>query len=163
MTTADDSHQMPAVADADHLLDPFPWYATMRRETPVHRDPATDTWHLFRYADVQRVLGDWETFSSRTPPPPGQDDFNQSLITTDPPRHRSLRALAQQAFTPRRVDELAPRITEIAHGLLDRAADQRRMDFVRDFAIPLPVTVIAELLGVPLADQDDFKRWSDGW
>jgi cytochrome P450 len=104
----------------------------------------------------------WQLFSSQVQHPPEQTDFTQSLNYTDPPKHQSLRSLVAKVFTPRHVEELAPRITQITHELIDRVQGQHRMDFVHDLAIPLPVIVIAEILGVPVADRADFKRWSDG-
>jgi cytochrome P450 len=94
--------------------------------------------------------------------PPEQTDFTQSLNYTDPPKHQSLRSLVAKVFTARHVEELAPRITQITHELIDQVQGQHRMDFVHDLATPLPVIVMAEILGVPVADRADFKRWSDG-
>src|SRR3954471_1107919 len=101
-------------------LNPFPRYDAMRHSEPVFQDPDTGVWHVFRYEDVQRVLSEHATFSSRF----GGDDpsgqlFAASLINTDPPRHRQLRSLVSQAFTPRSVDELAPRIQALTDELLD--------------------------------------------
>jgi cytochrome P450 len=142
--------------------NPFPWYAKMRREAPVFYDAERQNWMVFRYDDVKQVFADWQTFSSKIPHPPEQTDFTQSLNYTDPPKHRSLRSLVAKVFTARRVQELAPRITEITHELIDQVRGCERMDFMHDLAIPLPVIVIAEILGVPVSDRADFKRWSDG-
>jgi cytochrome P450 len=139
-------------------LTPFPWYAAMRASAPVLQDPSTSTWQLFRYADVQRALSDYESFSSQLG---GHDALSQSLISTDPPRHRQLRALVTQAFTPRAVENLAPRVQAITDELLDQVADRGEFDLVRDLAYPLPVIVISELLGVPAEERDKFKDWSD--
>jgi cytochrome P450 len=79
----------------------------------------------------------------------------------DPPRHRQLRNLVSQVFTPRMVAQLEPRISAITNDLLDNVAAAGEMDVVRDLAYPLPVTVIAELLGIPAEQREDFKRWSD--
>jgi cytochrome P450 len=87
--------------------------------------------------------------------------FTASMISTDPPRHDQLRALVTQAFTPKAVQSLAPRIEAIVNELLDHAMVHDYMDIIHDLAIPLPVTVIAELLGVPAADRQRFKHWSD--
>ncbi|KAB8333171.1 cytochrome P450 [Scytonema tolypothrichoides VB-61278] len=144
------------------LSNPFPWYAKMRRFSPVFYDAKQQSWMVFRYEDVKQVFADWQIFSSKTPHPPEQTDLTQSLISTDPPKHRSLRSLVAKVFTARRVEELAPRITQITHELIDKVQGQERMDFMHDLAIPLPVIVISEILGVPIEDQDDFKRWSDG-
>jgi cytochrome P450 len=142
--------------------NPFPWYAKMRREAPVFYDAERQTWMVFCYDDVKQVFADWQTFSSKIPHPPEQTDFTQSLNYTDPPKHRSLRSLVAKVFTVRRVQELAPRITEITHELIDQVQGRDRMDFMHDLAIPLPVIVIAEILGVPVSDRADFKHWSDG-
>jgi cytochrome P450 len=148
--------------------DPFPWYRAMRAGAPVSYDAQYDTWHVFRYGDVQRVLSEYAAFSSASlgggRPGPGRQamtPIGASLISTDPPRHRQLRALVSQAFTPRTIEALAPRITAVTHELLDRVAPAGAMDLVGDFAYPLPVIVIAQLLGIPPAERDRFKAWSD--
>ena len=89
------------------------------------------------------------------------DPLGSSILQMDPPRHRQLRNLVSQAFTPRIVAQLEPRITAITNELLDHVAAAGEMDVVRDLAYPLPVTVIAELLGIPVELREDFKRWSD--
>lgn len=144
--------------------DPYPWYRTMRHDAPVFHDPRDGSWNVFRFADVQRVLQDHQTFSadlSGALPVDQRDAFQASLIGVDPPRHHRLRSLVSKAFTPRAVADLAPRIAEIADGFLDRAIDRGEMDVVADLAAPLPVTVIAEMLGIPADDRDRFRRWSD--
>lgn len=142
--------------------NPFPWYAKMRREAPVFYDAEQQCWMVFRYEDVKRVLTDWQTFSSKIPHPPKQTDLTQSLNYTDPPKHQLLRSLVAKVFTARRVEELAPRITQITHELIDKVQDQKQLDFMHDLAIPLPIIAIAEILGIPTEDRDDFKQWSDG-
>lgn len=87
--------------------------------------------------------------------------FSSSILNMDPPRHRQLRSLVSQAFTPRMVAHMEARITEITNGLLDQVVTQGKMDAIRDLAYPLPVMVIAELLGIPTELREDFKRWSD--
>jgi cytochrome P450 len=146
------------------LLDPFPWYRTMRESQPVTYDPRSSNWSVFRYDDVVRVLSDYTAFSSQVQGRNTQSvnqPFAASLINLDPPRHRQMRALVTQAFTPRAIEALAPRITAIVHDLLDRVAPSGHMDAVEDLSTPLPVIVIAELLGIPAADRERFKRWSD--
>jgi cytochrome P450 len=145
-------------------LDPFPQYEKMRESAPVFQDEASGSWHVFRYDDVQRVLSEHGTFSSRM----GGDDpsetgqlFAASLITADPPRHRQLRSLVTQAFTPKAVDALAPRISALTEELLDGIASQGSADLIAELAYPLPVIVIAELMGIPAEDRDRFKHWSD--
>ncbi|MCU1519752.1 MAG: cytochrome [Arthrobacter sp.] len=155
---------MDFVPDNDHPLDPFPHYRRMRESAPVFHDEQSGSWHVFRYDDVQRVLTEHAVFSSRM----GGDDpsetgqlFAASLISTDPPRHRQLRSLVTQAFTPRSVDALAPRISTLAAELLDGIASTGTADLIEELAYPLPVIVIAELMGIPAEDRNRFKQWSD--
>jgi cytochrome P450 len=154
--------QSVATSNAERFSNPFPWYAKMRRESPVFYDAEQKCWMVFRYEDVKNVFANWPLFSSQVTHPLEQIDFTQSLNYTDPPKHRSLRSLVAKVFTARHVEELAPRITQITHELIDQVQGQHRMDFVHDLATPLPVIVIAEILGVPVTDRADFKRWSDG-
>jgi cytochrome P450 len=140
----------------------------MRASQPVFKDPDRGSWLVFRYADVARVLSEYTTFSSdiqRIKHAIGvtgeTNPIASSIVRTDPPRHRHLRNLVSQAFTPRMVAQLEPRITSITNELLDRVATAGEMDVVHDLAYPLPVTVIAELLGIPTELREDFKRWSD--
>ena len=156
------NQQSIAIPNTELFGNPFLYYAKMRCESPVFYDAQQQSWMVFRYEDVKRVFADWQTFSSKIPHPPEQTDLTQSLISTDPPKHQSLRALVAKVFTARRVEELAPRITQITHELIAQVQGQERMDFMHDLAIPLPVIVIAEILGVPVAARDDFKCWSDG-
>ncbi len=147
--------------------NPFPWYRAMRAGAPVYFNAERSAWHVFRYGDVQRVLSDYAAFSSasigggRPAGEAARTPIGASLISTDPPRHRQLRALVSQAFTPRAIEALAPRITTIVHELLDRVIESGEMDLIGDFAYPLPVIVIAQLLGIPPAERDRFKAWSD--
>jgi cytochrome P450 len=148
------------------LYASYDWYRQMRQTQPVSHDPEWGAWHVFRYADVARVLSDYATFSSdenRYAPAAHRDSnpINSSILRMDPPRHRQLRHLVSQAFTPRIVAHMESRIQEITNGLLDQVEAKGEMDAIRDLAYPLPVTVIAELLGIPAALRDDFKRWSD--
>src|SRR6185312_4951754 len=144
-------------------LKPFPWYRRMRDEAPVSYDAQRGSWNVFRFEDVKRVLSEYAAFSSNFSGGSGRSDqpLGASLISTDPPRHRQLRSLVTQAFTPRTVARLAPRITAITNELLDAVASKGEMDVIDDLAYPLPVTVIAELLGIPLVDRERFKYWSD--
>ncbi len=141
-------------------LNPFPWYRQMRQTDPVRFNPSYYSWQVFRYADVQRVLTDWNTFSSQFGGNSG-DPLSASLITLDPPRHRQLRNLVTQAFTPRAVAQLAGRVESIVEELLAPTLSTGRLDVISDLAYPLPVIVIAELLGIPSQDRERFKHWSD--
>ena len=157
-------------ATEDKALNPFPWYRHMRETQPVYYNPQYNYWQVFRYEDVQRVLSDYTSFSSGFG---GGDPLSSSLISMDPPRHRQLRNLVTQAFTPRSVARLSERITTIVNQLLDQvtaneatattptAAATKHMDIIDDLAYPLPVIVIAEMLGIPQEDRSRFKVWSD--
>jgi cytochrome P450 len=144
----------------EQLYGPYNWYRTMRATQPVFNHPEWGGWQVFRYADVSRVLSEYATFSSASFNDQS-DPIGSSIIQMDPPRHRQLRNLVTQAFTPRMVAQLEPRITAIVNELLDNVTKAGQMDVVADLAYPLPVTVIAELLGIPTELREDFKRWSD--
>src|SRR6266516_3371596 len=146
----------------EQLHAPFEWYRTMRATQPVFKHPDWDGWQVFRYIDVARVLTEYATFSSASFE--GESDpIGSSILQMDPPRHRQLRNLVSQAFTPRMVAQLEPRITAITNELLDHVTAVGEMDVVRDLAYPLPVTVIAEPLCIPAELREDFKRWSDAF
>src|SRR5205085_3123717 len=107
----------------DEALNPFPWYRSMREKQPVYYNPQYHYWQVFRYEDVQRVLSDYTSFSSVFGGgDQGHDPLSSSLISMDPPRHRQLRNLVTQAFTPRSVAQLSERITTIVNQLLDQVA-----------------------------------------
>jgi len=156
---------MDTTQSTQYPLDPFPHYERMRAAAPVFHDEQSGSWHVFRYDDVQRVLSEHATFSSRmggdAPSGSGQL-FASSLITADPPRHRQLRSLVTQAFTPKAVDALAPRISALTNELVDGiVAHGGSADLIQDLAYPLPVIVISELMGIPGQDRERFKHWSD--
>ena len=157
---------MQTKTNREQLYAPYDWYRQMRETQPVYHDPDWGAWHVFRYADVARVLSEYVTFSSdesRYQPAEYQENspISSSILRMDPPRHRQLRNLVSQAFTPRMVAQMELRISEITNGLLDQVAAKGEMDAIRDLAYPLPVTVVAELLGIPTEFREDFKRWSD--
>jgi cytochrome P450 len=151
--------------------DPYALYERGRREFPVfeHEGLPVSLVSVFRYADVQAVLRDCALFSSdfaagRNLPPEIQtlaDQAPPSMLGMDPPDHTRLRSLVNKAFTPRIVRQLEPRLREVAHQLLDAALDQREVDLVQALTYPLPVTAIAEIIGIPAADRAQFKAWSD--
>jgi cytochrome P450 len=144
-------------------LDDLVRLRRMRNTQPVWRDPETGNWHVHRYQDVAAILADAQTFSSDfSVLYPDRTDLTEgNIVAMDPPRHNQLRALVSQAFTPRAIDRLAGRIGELCEELLDRTSGHLRIELVRDLAYPLPVTVIAELLGVPPEDRTQFKEWAD--
>ena len=134
----------------------IPWqlYDQLRRTSPLLHEPRSGLWLAFDYENVKRVLHDHEAFSSRHGPA-------EWMVFLDPPRHTKLRALISQAFTPRSVIDLEPRIRELAGQLLDRCLGAGEMDMAADFAVPLPMMVIAEMLGIPVTNRSQFQRWND--
>jgi cytochrome P450 len=138
----------------DVRRNPYPIYARLRGETPVVHDPASGLWLILDYDGVKQALADHDTFSSRYGPA-------EWMLFVDPPRHTKLRALIAQAFTPRSVAGLEPRIRELSGQLLGRMLDRGEMDLAADYAVPLPMLVIAALLGIPGEDRPQFQRWSD--
>jgi cytochrome P450 len=147
------------------LLDPYPFFAEMRRIHPVVFDDQASCWSVFRHADVVAALGDHDSFTNSTAgpgamPDPGTRRF-ASLIAFDPPRHTQMRKLVSRAFTSSVVARLEGRITSIVDQLLGAVAATGQTELIADVAGPLPTIVIAELLGVPPADQASFRRWSD--
>lgn len=151
----------------EHLLTPYSNFPALALQPghPAYYDAQQQICHVFRYAEVQRVYSDFRTFSSdrnRILPTeqPFDDPAQSSMISIDPPRHKRIRALVAQAFTPHTVARLEPRIRAIAQDLLDQVIDQGKMDIIDDFAFHLPVLVIAELLGVPSEDREQFRFWT---
>ena len=143
-----------------HLgFDPFPWYKQMRMTNPVSFDEQNSLYEVFRYKDVQAVLADSTHFSVKGTLGEGGEDIG-GISTMDPPHHNKMRALVSQAFTPRAIARQADNIRKIAKELLDASAASDTLELVHDFATPFPMRVIAGMLGVPVARQDDFKRWS---
>lgn len=145
------------------VLQDLEWQRAMRDTEPVWWDPGTGSWNVFRYQDAATVLGDHRTFSSDFSSvfPDRAELTEGSILAQDPPRHHQLRSLVSQAFTPRAVADLAPRVARLAGELLDRGSGRDRVELVGDLAHPLPVIVIAELLGVPAEDRPRFKAWAD--
>ena len=154
---------------AEMAQDPYPTYAKLRARDPVHRSRLMNAWVFTRYADVDAVLRDHRRFSSdprkRTAARRQQASLpsveEPSMLFLDPPDHTRLRALVNKAFTPRAVAALEPRIREIMTTLLDAVDDPSAFDLMKAVAKPLPVIVIAEMLGIPPEDRAQFAVWSD--
>lgn len=162
MTAAAGADTLRAMATLDpfapgHFADPYPRYRETRHLTPIRWDEG-GSWVFMKYRDVDSILRDPATFSSRGLGGPG--GVTLPLIGDDPPRHGHLRSIVNRAFTPRRVAELEPWITTAARELLD-SFEPGDVDVVDAFAIPLPVRVIALLLGIPGEEHLQFKAWSD--
>ena len=149
--------------DPDTRRHPAPIYAQARREHPVYRHPGLPIVSVFRHVDVQAILREPATWSNNFRPPPGVDPdrLPRSMLGQDPPDHTRLRSLVSQAFTPRMIRRLEPRLHEIADELMTAALAQGDVDFVQAMTYPLPVIVIAEMIGVPPAERPQFKAWSD--
>src|SRR2546428_138858 len=144
--------------------DPYPSLARLREIDPVNEMPV-GIWRLTRYADVNRLLHDVPAGVRTTDGVlPGVDESLTGqrlfMLQQDPPTHTRLRRLVSSAFTPRAIAALRPQIQRIVDGCLDRVAGRGTMDVIADLALPVPATVICEMLGVPVADRDRFTVWT---
>lgn len=146
-------------ADKVDAYNPFFWYEKMRKESPVYYDQNTGTWNIFLYEDVKRALSEKETFSSHFSKNKGS--IGKTLINQDPPKHTQIRSIVNQSFTPHVLKKWEPRIQAITDELIQRMEGKEKIDIYKDFAHPLPIIVISELLGVPFKYMDQFKQWSD--
>ena len=151
--------------DPAFVADPYPTYRRLRAEDPVHHSPM-GFWVLTRYEDVVAALRDPRLAKEAIAgfvaarfgaPVPA---MGLSMLDRDPPDHTRLRSLVSKAFTPRVVEGLRPRIQQIVDGLLEGVRDVGAMDLIEEFAYPIPVNVICEMLGVPVEDHERFKGWS---
>jgi cytochrome P450 len=160
----------------EFTANPYPTYAQLRATAPIQRLTLPDertVWLITRYDDVVAVLRDPRfvkdqrntmTAEELAQMPSEMDAFdflNQHMLAVDPPNHTRLRTLVHKAFTPRLVEQLRPRIQTITDTLLDAVQPKGEMDLIDDFAFPLPITVIAELLGIPVEDHASFRRWTN--
>jgi cytochrome P450 len=139
--------------------NPYPYYQHMREQQPVFYHQEQEVWQVFRYADVERVFTDYQTFSSRTPCCSFTTDFH-SFYRMDPPELQQYRGLVSQPFTPLAVAQLTDRMRDMVAALLDRIADRGQMDVMADLAFPFPLRVMADLLGLPLQDEERYAAWS---
>ena len=154
--------------------NPYPVYHAMRRQAPVYWSDAWGCWMLTRYDDITWTLQDYQTFTSlgrltatmELPEPlwekvaPLVRHYSQGLINVDPPDHTRMRKLVHMAFTPRAIRKMQAYIEDIVERLLDAQIERGGMDVIWDFSYPLPVTVIAEMMGIPVEDHPKFKAWS---
>ncbi|MEV7177289.1 cytochrome P450 [Kitasatospora sp. NPDC093679] len=166
----------PELFTWEFAADPYPAYAWLREHAPVHRTTlpsGVDAWLVTRYADARQALADARL--SKNPvhhsgqahrsgrvgiPGERQADLMTHLLNIDPPDHTRLRRLVSKAFTPRRVAEFEPRVQQLTDRLIDSFAGRGTADLIHEFAFPLPIYAICDLLGVPPEDQDDFRDWA---
>ncbi|MER7581593.1 cytochrome P450 [Kitasatospora sp. NPDC097691] len=166
----------PQLFTWEFAADPYPAYAWLREHAPVHRTTlpsGVEAWLVTRYADARQALADARL--SKNPahhseqahrtgrvgiPGERQADLMTHLLNIDPPDHTRLRRLVSKAFTPRRVAEFEPRVQQLTDRLIDGFAQRGSADLIHEFAFPLPIYAICDMLGVPAEDQDDFRDWA---
>ncbi|WP_432088368.1 cytochrome P450 [Streptomyces sp. bgisy095] len=166
----------PELFTWEFATDPYPAYAWLREHAPVHRTTlpsGVEAWLVTRYADARQALADQRL--SKNPahhdesphakgktgiPGERKAELMTHLLNIDPPDHTRLRRLVSKAFTPRRVAEFAPRVQELTDRLIDGFVARGSADLIHEFAFPLPIYAICDLLGVPEEDQDDFRDWA---
>ncbi|WP_413101624.1 cytochrome P450 family protein [Streptomyces sp. Inha503] len=166
----------PTLFTWEFATDPYPAYAWLRDHAPVHRTTlpsGVDAWLVTRYADARRALADPRL--SKNPqrhsaaahargkvgiPGERRAELMTHLLNIDPPDHTRLRRLVSKAFTPRRVAAFAPRVRTLTDQLIDAFEERGGADLIHEFAFPLPIYAICDLLGVPREDQDDFRDWA---
>jgi cytochrome P450 len=166
----DEPLSLYSLLDPEVLANPYPLFERLRTSHPIHWDPFLHVFVVTRYEDVLHVL---HKFSAERSPTPeqltamGLSALNpiaqvmvQQMLFMDPPAHTRLRALASAAFTPSRVERLRSHIKDITNGLIESVATNGRMDVMADLAAPLPATVTAEMLGVPVNDSEQLRLWS---
>ena len=174
-------HDPIDIASPEFKANPFPYYAQLRAESPVHRVNlriGSRPWLVTRYDDVVTVLKDdrfvKSSSNAMTPEQLGRQPWflrmfrtkwltplRRNLINVDPPDHTRLRVIVTKAFTPRRIEQLHFRIQKLADELLDIVEHRGNMDLIRDYALPMPTTIITEMLGVPPEDRRQFYRWTN--
>jgi cytochrome P450 len=150
----------PSINDPAFLEDPFPFYEMGRAMSPLFV-PNLGLWMAFNYDECLALLRDPATWSSGMASNAPQDGPQPSMLGSNPPRHTRLRALVSQAFTPRMIEQLEPRLRQIAAELLEPVLAKGECDLVETLSYPLPVIAIAEILGVEPGKRDKFKQWSD--
>ncbi|MFD7339934.1 cytochrome P450 [Streptomyces violascens] len=177
-----DNNPIPPAPPAPELFtwefatDPYPAYAWLREHAPVHRTrlpSGVEAWLVTRYGDAKQALADQRL--SKNPahhdepahakgktgiPGERKAELMTHLLNIDPPDHTRLRRLVSKAFTPRTVAQFAPRVQELTDRLIDAFEAEGSADLIHEFAFPLPIHAICDLLGVPREDQDDFRDWA---
>ncbi|NBI29960.1 cytochrome P450 [Chengkuizengella marina] len=141
--------------------DPFEWYKQKRENEPIYFDEKSGQWNAFLYDDVSYILSNYEQFSSARYQAEERDPFGNSLLFIDPPKHKQMRDLVNKSFTPKVMRSWEPRIEYISDTLIEDMIEKTTIELVNDFSMPLPVIVIANMLGVPTEELHLFKKWSD--
>ena len=161
--------------DLEVRANPYPFYAQLRSQDPVHWDEELGFWVLTRYADIASVYHDprfsraqglrrgFERLpeSEQIVAEPVYRSFSKTIFYSDPPYHTRLRGLVNSAFTPTAVEQMRPYVERTVDNLLDTVQAKGQMDVIHDFAYPLPILVIAQMLGLPAEERIRFKKWSD--
>lgn len=146
----------PEIANPSGQMDPYPFFQRMRQTNPIRYDEERNSYDLFRYDDVVEVMGDHERFTRV-----GTSFFPNSMAGSRPPEHTKIRGMAEEFFTPGAVDAQRSEFEALADEILDEALDSgSELQFVADIAKPYPITIIAEMLGVPSERMDTFREWS---
>ena len=164
------------IASREFRANPYPFYARLRAEAPVYRTLLPDkqaAWLITRYDDVLMALKDEQRFSKdrlaamtpaqlkKTPwVPPMFAPLNRTILDTDFEEHARLRGLIHLAFTPRRIEQMRERVQSLANELLEAAERRGQMELIHDYALPIPLTIISEMLGIPEKDRAQFHRWT---
>lgn len=149
------------VLDRAFYLDPHPGYTWLRENRPVMWDEINEIWVLSRYEEVSYASLHPEVFCSGKGIRPTGGDLNLSLVSMDGERHHQLRRLINKGFSPRLIRDMEPRVRQVVTEVLDEVGTKESCDFLADIAVPVPLIVIAELMGLPVADRERFWRWSD--
>lgn len=154
------------LTSAEGMVNPYPIYRALRAQNPVvwvdEGQSGEGWWLVTQYDLADAILKDPRVWKDASRMGFQNEDsfFGNSMLFQDPPKHTRLRSLVNRAFTPRLISRLEPRIIAIVDGLLDHIGEQKDVDFMSAFAMPLPVTVIAEVLGIPVEDRQQFREWS---
>jgi len=154
-------------------LDPYPLYEQVRAHDPVHWNKSDEFWYITRYADLMSIIRDPRVSSKRIANKARSlseeerekvslflDAVSSWILDSDPPTHTRIRSLVNKAFTPRMIENMRSRIQDLVDGMLDKVQSKGHMDVIEDLAIPLPGTVISDMLGIPEEDHHRFKKWS---
>ncbi|MGW2340329.1 cytochrome P450 family protein [Streptomyces sp. NPDC001661] len=176
MTESPTPSSAPELFSWEFASNPYPAYAWLREHAPVHRTTlpsGVEAWLVTRYADARQALADQRLSKNADHhdepshakgktgiPGERKAELTTHLLNIDPPDHTRLRRLVSKAFTPRRVAEFAPRVQQLTDDLIAAFEAKGEADLIHDFAFPLPIYAICDLLGVPREDQDDFREWA---